>query len=148
MCLLQERQPIYCDLIAALLVDLRQVMRIECYPSLRPAFPRMVKARQQVNTRGKGSISVVPLNSLTGSEREKAMTDIAKFAAVSTSNFSFGEPEPQDAPIGSIVIHRQHTRTVQVLRRRIDIPSAVGLFFEFHREPKGRALTRLTLGRY
>jgi hypothetical protein len=76
------------------------------------------------------------------------MTDTAKFAAISTSIFSFCEPEPQDAPIGSIVIHRQHTRTVQVLRRRIEIPSDVGLFFEFHLESKGRALTRLTLGRY
>jgi hypothetical protein len=66
--------------------------------------PRIVKARQLVNTRGRGSISVVPLNSLTGLEREKAMTDIAKFAAISTSIFSFCEPEPQDAPIGSIVI--------------------------------------------
>ena len=42
--------PFIANLIAAHLGDLRQVTRIECHPSLRPAFPRMVKARQLVNT--------------------------------------------------------------------------------------------------
>ena len=121
MCLLQERQPIYCE------SDRCTLGR----PAAGDAHRISSVASTRVPPHGQSS----PASQYT---RKR----------IYLSRFPFGELEPLDAPIGSIVIYRQHTHTVQVLRRMIEIPSAVGLFFEFHREPKGRALTRLTLHTY